>query len=38
VKLPEADCPEVWAAVKQHLDSDAAFGAQVRAHLAAGGA
>jgi hypothetical protein len=37
VGLPDADCPEVWAAVKEELQPDRAFGDRVRAQLAAGG-
>ena len=37
VCLPDADCPEVWAAVKHELESASEFGQRVHAHLAMGG-
>jgi hypothetical protein len=37
VGLPDADCPEVWSAVKQELEPNDAFGDRVRAQLTAGG-
>jgi hypothetical protein len=36
VSLPDADCPEVWSAVKRELQAGPEFGERVRGHLAAG--
>ena len=37
VGLPDADCPEVWDAVKHDLEAGPRFGDRVRAELRAGG-
>jgi len=36
VGLPDADCPEVWMAVKRELQAGPEFGERVRGQLAAG--